>query len=218
MKVLFVAMAIMTVCGCERKPTIVGLFGEKIGEKILPSRCERCFLDNATSAYLKAPKMCFPIKETNDVEVTYSVVTNAEGLAEGLCFDTSVECGSIPAWREKVERIRMEVRKKYGEPDVVDSHDEGGIYEMEEESWYIMGRIVHMALLKMDCGSLAFKVRVMTYELAARLDAKSYNESKNRENCRKKWSDAKKKLPQDYVLLVEEMIKTGSSGEAGSYL
>lgn len=223
MKTLIVTMMLALLLGCERRPTIAGLFGEEIGEKIRADVVQVDFGSAevpepyATMVRVIKPSVEFPIKSSDGFFSNYTAVTNSEGRIESLGFSSSVSKDSaFQEWMDKANEVRAEARKKYGESDYEDS-DMGKGFESREEAWFIKGRILSITLGKMEDGKAhTLAVTAMTYGLSAKIMADGY--VKDRNGYRKKWAKIKSKFPSDLVKAVETEIKAKMRDEKKSYL
>ena len=205
--------------GCDNRPKIEGLFGEKIGDVLDSGRCKHNVdFEGQPLALLKNPQVKFPIVETEDISTGYVVFTNENGVVEGLSFNTSALKKSVfKDWAKQVDQVRENVCLKYGEPDWEKPMKSKKI-EGTENVWFIDGRVLSVQDVQVD-GSLLFSVNVFTYERAAKNVAELYE--KNMDGFREKWEDDKLELPSGYVRLVEKKIKAkmdAKSNESASYL
>lgn len=212
-------LLLVLMVGCDSRPKIEGLFGEKIGDVLDSSRCKYdSGIEGRPMASLRNPLVRFPIVESDDILAGYLVFTNENGVIEGLTFTTSALKRSVfKDWAKQVDQVREKVCLKYGEPDWEKS-TKWKKAEGTDNVWFIDGRVLTVQNLQVD-GVLSFSVHVFTYERAAENVADSYE--KNMDEFRVKWEDDKLDLPSDYVRVVERKIKAkmeAKSKESDSYL
>lgn len=227
MRVLFVALSLMALAGCENRPAVAGLFGEEIGSRLEPANCEKIatgktgVADAVADAMVrvKRPKAPFPIADSSrdGVMATYSAATNAEGRIEALYF--SAYAGrrkSIPEFKAKVEEIVRNVGGKYGPPDCEYDYRQGRL-NAHDQCWFIDRRVLGVTRLKGEddeCESLS--VGVVTYERAALQTAASYIADMG--ESRKQWHAMRDRLPSEYVRMVEKHIKASGQTAECPYL